>query len=166
MSGDEGGADDPDGDGDENVETDAGTDSDAPLGELAEELGGGADVEDDPFEAMDVDDVDESTVWETVLEDDDDADDGDAAARRGASPDAATEFGATADGVTEHVVDKREYCQRCPHFAEPPRTLCTNEGTRILEVVDTERFRVRNCPVASDGGLGPEDAGSARSRES
>ncbi|MEM4780593.1 MAG: hypothetical protein QXG03_03380 [Halalkalicoccus sp.] len=45
------------------------------------------------------------------------------------------------------VVSKRRYCQRCEHFAEPPRTACTREGTEIEALVGTDRFRVRNCPV-------------------
>ena len=45
------------------------------------------------------------------------------------------------------VVPKRRYCQRCEHFAEPPRMACTREGTEIEALVDTDCFRVRNCPV-------------------
>lgn len=44
-------------------------------------------------------------------------------------------------------VPKRRYCQRCEYFADPPTMACTREGTEIEALVETDRFRVRNCPV-------------------
>lgn len=58
-------------------------------------------------------------------------------------------------GEDERVIDKREYCQRCRHFADPPDAVCTRGGTEIVEVVDSGRFRVRNCPVVA--GEGPDE---------
>lgn len=52
----------------------------------------------------------------------------------------------------EHIVDKQEYCQRCEYLGEPPALRCTNEGTEIVEVVDSEHFRVRSCPMVSEDG--------------
>ncbi|MFB6125881.1 MAG: hypothetical protein ABEJ79_01075 [Halolamina sp.] len=157
---------------------DAGADSeddtrinpDAPLGDLTEELAGDATDdpavgtgEDDPFEPVDVDEVNESSVWEDVVE----GDDTETAPDTGLGP--AADARTRSDGVTEHVVDKREYCQRCPHFSEPPRALCTHEGTTIAEVVDADHFRVRDCPVAMEGEFGPRESESgsgSTSRES
>lgn len=48
------------------------------------------------------------------------------------------------------VVPKRSYCERCPHFSEPPAVGCTNPGTKIHELVDVEHFRVSNCPVVEE----------------
>lgn len=48
------------------------------------------------------------------------------------------------------VVPKRTYCERCPHFSEPPTVGCTNPGTTIDELVDVEHFRVSNCPVVEE----------------
>ncbi|MGM0590092.1 MAG: hypothetical protein ACQETI_00445 [Halobacteriota archaeon] len=50
----------------------------------------------------------------------------------------------------DYVVEKRQYCQHCPHFSDPPAVACTYEGASIVEVVDAERFRVRNCPMVDD----------------
>jgi hypothetical protein len=131
--------------------TDAG---DAPLDDLAGEVRarrdardsrsevgeGGGDLPDDPFESVDVDHVDDEAVWESLAEDE-------------TGPDGTVGLGAEAeraDDPDEHVVPKRGFCQRCPHFADPPETACTHEGTTIVEVVDADRFRVRNCPVVED----------------
>ncbi|WP_143423132.1 hypothetical protein [Halegenticoccus soli] len=61
--------------------------------------------------------------------------------------------GRVGDLRPERVVPKREYCQRCRHFAAPPRATCAREGTEIVEVVDLDRFRVRGCPMV-DGDVG------------
>ncbi|ESP88209.1 hypothetical protein K933_10375, partial [Candidatus Halobonum tyrrellensis G22] len=50
------------------------------------------------------------------------------------------------------VVNKREYCQQCPHLAAPPEMACTHEGTAIVELLDGDDVRVRGCPVAARGG--------------
>lgn len=51
--------------------------------------------------------------------------------------------------VEERVVPKRKYCQDCVHLAAPPDVACTHDDGEILEVVDTDSFRVRNCPVVA-----------------
>lgn len=120
------------------------------------------------FEAVDVDEVDTDELWQEVFDEGTDLD------GNGAGPTEAigevgnrpsdgvgdpTDPAAARDADTthqtavdhEHIVSKHEYCQRCPHFSDPPDTVCTHEGTDIVEVVTVDRFRVRNCPMVDDG---------------
>ncbi|TKX54660.1 hypothetical protein EXE42_07400, partial [Halorubrum sp. SP3] len=124
---------------------------DDPFAELDADAGDAAGG-DDPFEAMAVGDVGED-VWEALDEEssvgtDAAGFDGGAAGGGvdGATRSAGPAAGAAATG-DERVVDKRSYCQQCPHFTAPPETACTHEGTDIVESVDFSRFRVRNCPM-------------------
>lgn len=94
----------------------------------------------DAFERMDVGGVAEEDVWESIDED---------AGSDRFSPGAAESADERADEV-EHVVDKRTYCQQCPHFSAPPDVACTHEGTTIVEAVGFDEFRVRNCPMVSE----------------
>ncbi|NHX36896.1 MULTISPECIES: hypothetical protein [Halolamina] len=97
------------------------------------------------FEEVEVGDIDAEAVWDAVVEGDAEVTD-----LLGEEPgvEPTVEPTGTPD---EHVVDKREYCQRCEFFAEPPAATCTNEGTEIVELVDDGHFRVRGCPkVAAD----------------
>lgn len=104
-----------------------------------------ADAADDapaasPFESMAVESVDPENLWAALAGDDPAAG---VADRFGA-------VGGAARGL-EHVVPKRTFCQSCPHFAAPPTFACTRRGTDLVEVVDADRFRVRNCPVVREG---------------
>jgi hypothetical protein len=139
-----------------------GADGDVPLSDLAERVaerrerrteradikagsrqGGGETGETDdadPFEEMAVGEIDEETLWSS-LEDPDDP----AATVGGAE--AAEPVDDAEPDAREYVVDKGEYCQRCPHLSDPPELSCTHEGTRIVEVEDVDHFRVRNCPI-------------------
>ena len=45
------------------------------------------------------------------------------------------------------VVAKQEYCMRCQHFSAPPEVRCTHPDGEITEMVDTEHFRVADCPI-------------------
>jgi hypothetical protein len=125
-------------------------DDDAPLADLVREIrsrgeGTDADAGGDRgtaalFESVEVPDVDEEAVWSAL---------------DGAEDDPATQVGLGATPTDrpddeEAVVAKRDYCQRCPHFADPPETACTHEDTTIVEVVSAEEFRVRNCPVVAE----------------
>lgn len=101
----------------------------------------------DRFVEESVADVDPEAVWERL--DDEDAEVTDAAV------DALFE-GETNDGfldadlgdeTSEAVVAKRSYCQRCQFFSSPPEVACRNPGTEIVELVDVDHFRVRNCPI-------------------
>lgn len=109
-----------------------GRDPEDPLGDLAEDVRrrrrrGDADAE-DPFEAVDVKDVDREELWRQI-----------------------SEGGAAATGGEEvTVVSKRDYCHRCEHFSEPPEIRCTHDGTRIEELVGVDRFRVIDCPVVRE----------------
>ncbi|SEA36423.1 hypothetical protein SAMN04488065_2840 [Haloplanus vescus] len=119
----------------ESVDTDAPPDAD---------LFGSADADapsdSDPFESVDVDHIDEDAVWEAFAE-------GDTGQEASIGLESPAE---TAPEADEHVVPKRDFCQRCPHFSAPPDTACTHEGTTIVEMVDTDHFRVRNCPIVED----------------
>lgn len=154
--------DDRDGDGEGDAtapfeELDAEGDVDDPFAELAagardsprefpeEELeaaAGEVDAESDPFEEMEVEDLDEEDVWAALSE----------------AEEPEVEIGGeatpveTEEGVEDHIVDKREYCQRCPYFTEPPTVACSHEGTEIVEAVTTDEFRVRGCPMISEEG--------------
>ena len=106
---------------------------DAPLAELAEELQQRrARVRsfDDGFESVDVDEIDTEALWERVL-----------------SKDAAPIDPGEQD---VRVVRKRSYCERCQYFSSPPRVSCDHEGTEIVELVGTERFKVVNCPIVRE----------------
>ena len=48
------------------------------------------------------------------------------------------------------VVPKNRYCQGCQYLSRPPNLACGHPGTEIVEIVDSERFRVRNCPVVRE----------------
>ncbi|ELZ55894.1 MULTISPECIES: hypothetical protein [Halorubrum] len=140
-----------------NAESDAdpGAPADDPFDELDADSGDAAG-EGDPFESMDVGDVGEEDVWEALDEEapvGGDATEFDAGVAGGdETADAATRSVGSGPGAAtagdERVIDKRSYCQQCPHFSEPPETACTHEGTEIVESVDFSRFRVRNCPIA------------------
>ncbi|MFB6255938.1 MAG: hypothetical protein ABEH58_04290 [Haloplanus sp.] len=141
-------------DGDDDADTEsARDDGDVPLEDLAREVRGRREAreprtaedadgppDDDLFESVDVAGVDAEAVWESFVEGE-------------TGPGEQVGIGAEAERVDdpdERVVPKRDFCQRCPHFAAPPETACTHEGTTIVEAVDTDRFRVRNCPVVED----------------
>lgn len=117
------------------------TGREGPLGDLAAEVerrrGEVEDADlDDAFTSQDVADLDVDAVWEQV------------------------ESGGVADAeepveTEERVVSKASFCQQCEFFSEPPSVGCGHEGTEILELVDTDHFRVRNCPkVAEEERLG------------
>lgn len=109
-----------------------------PLGDLADRIGDRreSDSTDDPFaeafEDVEVDEVDTEHLWEEL-------EDG--------------EFETAVDAPDResdrdvHVVEKRMYCERCQYFSAPPETRCTYEGSDILQLEDTEHFRVADCPV-------------------
>ncbi|MFB6101982.1 MAG: hypothetical protein ABEJ73_05400 [Haloplanus sp.] len=98
------------------------------------------DVDGDLFEPVDVAEVDDEAVWESFVEGETGPED-----RVGVGADVRE----TAEPA-EHVVPKAEFCQRCPHFADPPETACTHPGTTIVEVVDVDHFRVRDCPIVDE----------------
>ena len=132
------------------------------------------DPDEDPFDRMSVGEVDEEALWSSLG----------AEELGGIGPDAGVDAntGVTADATTaantdvdspgenaaagpgspdgtapvgrEEIVPKSDYCQSCPYLDSPPELACTHEGTEIVEVVDTEQFRVRNCPMVDGDGDG------------
>jgi len=119
---------------------------DAPLSDLRRDVDERRGRDDDDFEElfaeMEVGDVDEAEVWAELAESADEP-----VVDPGAVADAVGEPG-DADGDAT-VVDK-SLCHGCPHFADPPETACTHDGTTIEAEVDTGHFRVRNCPVVAE----------------
>ena len=106
------------------------------------EAGGGGETESgaDPepggaFESVDVDPVEVEDVWTSLAADE--------------TEEPEVSLGSDAESLdgADHRVPKREYCQRCPFFSDPPEVSCTNEGTTIVAVEDADHFRVRNCPM-------------------
>lgn len=117
---------------------------DAPLSDLRQEVderrsgsGGSGGRSGDEFEElfaeMDVADVDEGDVWEQLSEDDD--------------PMFETSF---VEDDREVTVVEKSLCHGCEHFADPPETGCTHDGTTIDAEVDTGHFRVLDCPVVAE----------------
>lgn len=111
----------------------------------------------DPFEEMDVPEFD-GDVWAALADDgaaapSDDPLDGGSDGLTDPPDDEATRADGADDDRPAHVVNKREYCRRCPHLADPPVLSCTHEGTDIAEVLDGDELRVRGCPMvdAADG---------------
>ncbi|GAB3418402.1 hypothetical protein GCM10027435_18360 [Haloparvum alkalitolerans] len=131
------------------AEVDADVESEDPFADL--DAGAGAEgSETDPFEQMEVGDLDED-VWEALSEEEE--------APVGPAPAAEAGVGATPVDEDEeggdradHIVDKRQYCQSCPYFTDPPAVACEHEGTAIVEVTDEDHFRVRGCPMIAEEG--------------
>lgn len=94
------------------------------------------------FEEQEVAEVDTEQVWESVLGDDEET------GTRSIVSELDDRVEATDDDA-EHLVPKRAYCESCHYFSEPPTVACTYEGSSIVEVLDSEQFRVRNCPVVA-----------------
>lgn len=122
---------------------------DAPLSNLASDVRSRSetDLDDDsPFEAVDVETVDGEALWDTITEEGEEPPE--------PTPDTAVVDADDTGDPDEHVVDKRELCQRCEYFSEPPEVACSHDGTDIVELVDSDRFRVRNCPKVVDADEG------------
>ncbi|MBB6645213.1 hypothetical protein [Halobellus ruber] len=121
------------------------------------------DPDDDPFDRMSVGEIDEETLWSSLGSEesvgvgvDVDADAGGGSLGDvGPAPEVES-VGDDGSAAREHVVPKDKYCQSCPYLAAPPELRCTHEGTEIVEVVGSERFRVRNCPMV-EGGVEPQE---------
>ena len=149
-------ADDPGDDGDGEGPTGS-----APLGDLAERIRSrregvepeaeAADPADDAFglgpyfSESTYAEIDADDLWDTL-----DADE-------------PTPGGVEAgEAPNEHIVPKRSYCESCPKeaFSEPPAVRCSHPGTSIVEFVDIDHIRVRNCPVVAERqALGEEERG-------
>lgn len=142
------------------AELDTGSDTDADpfLTSMFEQMDVGADTDADVWELLD-DDAEGDSLGgpfgvgpgETAPAEAASGEDAASAAVSAEHPDStATAHGDTSvaeSAVSDHVVDKRSYCQQCPHFSSPPAVACSHEGTTIVESVDFSRFRVLNCPM-------------------
>jgi len=124
----------------ERAEGDGAPGEEAPLSELARERDATTQQErEELFEEVDVGEIDGEAIWDAVVEE-------------GMPPEEAlgelrdSEPAEPAERPNEHVINKREYCQRCEYFSEPPDVACGHEGTEILEMTDSDCFRVRGCP--------------------
>jgi hypothetical protein len=112
--------------------------SDEPLSELRDELSERGEVADEEFEELfeeiDVGTVDEESLWDELSETADEP-----------------LFAADADTIPDAdvTVVEKSLCHRCPHFGDPPELHCTHEGTTIDAEVDTEHFRVVDCPIVA-----------------
>lgn len=132
--------------GDGAASDEATDDRDAPLADLRRDVeerrdAAESDEFDDRFTDVDVGTIDEDEVWEALADASDEP--------------LYTSEGSEA-GRDVSVVQKR-LCHRCPHFADPPELACTHDGTEIDAEVDTEQFRVLDCPMVDR----PENAGAS-----
>jgi len=110
---------------------------DAPLSDLVERTRRAEDrtEEDDPmdaFEAVEVDDVEVAALWEQLEAD---------------RAEETVEEPRSDAGRDVQTIGKRDYCMRCQYFSAPPEVRCTHERGEILELVDTDRFTVADCPI-------------------
>lgn len=128
---------------------------DDPFAELDGEFDDDFDGDLDPdelFEEMDTGDVDEDALWDAL--EDGTASEG-VAGTDSVDSAVASDDAVERDGETS-VVPKSRYCQSCEYFSDPPEMSCSHDGTEIVEHVDMESFRVRNCPVVAQR-RGPTD---------
>ena len=140
----------------DDAERDSGADRREPLSDLATEVderrrrssGDDSDV----FEAVEVGEVDGEELWARLA----DAD--------GRTVGVGAPAAESTDDRDVRTVPKTT-CHGCPHFAAPPDVACTHEGTEILELVETDRFRVADCPVAVDDSVGGVDAADLEASE-
>ncbi|MFB6308927.1 MAG: hypothetical protein ABEH35_06315 [Haloarculaceae archaeon] len=80
------------------------------------------------FERVEVGEIDEDDIWDSLVEGSEELED------------VSTDRGY--DDVSKH-----RYCEQCEFFSAPPEVACSHEGTEIVEFVDMETVRVRNCPI-------------------
>ncbi len=91
------------------------------------ELDGTVGEGDDPFTEMDVGAAEPDDVWAELGDD----------------------TGEATGSDSEAIVPKRRYCEQCRQFSAPPDVACTNPGTEIRELVDSDHFSVYDCPVVA-----------------
>ncbi len=140
-------SDDPGGPTDEADEADEAESPFADVGPADDADGGSGDHEpDDPF--ADIEPADEDVWARLSTGDEPTAEDGDLFERL-AEPGTDDTPDVERDGA-DAVVPKSRYCQNCRFFSDPPDTRCLNPDTEIVEVVDSEHFQVRNCPVVAE----------------
>jgi hypothetical protein len=128
---------------------------DSPFDELesnVDDRGGGVDEDVDPSDLVekgDAEPVDPDAAWEEIAGVDDEEEDEEELFERYAEERPTQEMASDVEGE-EAVIPKSRYCQRCKHFSAPPEVSCGHPGTEIEEMVDAERFQVRNCPIVRE----------------
>lgn len=90
------------------------------------------DLFEEAFDDVGVEETDTEALWEDL---------------ESGSLDTGVEQPEVAVEEETYLVDKSEYCQRCQFFSDPPDVRCTYEDSEIVEVEDTQQFRVRGCPI-------------------
>lgn len=122
-------------------------DGEAPLADLADDVARrreepAEDLFEEAFSEQPVEGLEEESVWSSIEGDD------------------TSEFGAIGEvveaGERTYVVSKRNFCERCHYFSEPPDAHCTHEGTEIREFVDMNHVRLYDCPIVEERGLGED----------
>jgi len=114
--------------------SDSASELDSPFEELQSDVGG-AGSEDVDFDGLfaemfteeETGEIDADSVWEEL---EGGIDEGEASGE-------------------EHVVPTRAFCAQCDHVTDPPDVRCTYEGSEIVEFIDKNNVRVRNCPIVA-----------------
>ncbi|PSP96167.1 hypothetical protein BRD07_02780 [Halobacteriales archaeon QS_9_68_42] len=103
------------------------------------------------FEGLDREDIDDEELWAELSAGEAPASgEGDLFSQlANESPTEHAEAAVETDDE-EAVVPKNRYCQGCQYLSKPPDIACGHPGTEIVEVIDSERFQVRNCPVVRE----------------
>ncbi|WP_458189286.1 hypothetical protein [Haladaptatus sp. NG-WS-4] len=114
---------------------------DEPLADLAAEVetrrNRDREAFEDAFTEVDVEDVDADDLWHDLLAED-----------SGELVVAAPREESANDRDVRTI--PKSTCHSCPHFGDPPKLDCTHDGTDIVAMVDTEHFRVADCPMVVD----------------
>jgi hypothetical protein len=111
------------------------TDPDDPFTDMDAREGDPFEGGESAFERVDVGGVDADSVWEEITSEDEEESTPDLGEMSG-SPDAE--------------VSKHRYCEQCEFFSAPPDVGCSHDEAQILEFVDMETVRLRNCPVVAE----------------
>lgn len=121
--------------------SDVETDDDSPLSDLAKQVkdrraaaeeAGDTDLFEAAFEDVGVDSAGPETLWDEL---------------ESAGLESPIEEPQADSERNLYVISKREYCQRCQFFSTPPEVRCTYDGADILELEDSEHFKVADCPI-------------------
>jgi hypothetical protein len=134
------------------------SDSPSPFDELASEVEsdpGDADFDrlfEEMFTEAGTEEMDAESVWEALEDSDEESvrteeEDSDGESIWEALEETAT-GGRDLDGEGS-VVPTQSFCAQCEHVADPPEVRCTYEGSKIVEFVDEDHVRVRNCPIVA-----------------
>ena len=103
------------------------------------------------FEGIDPEDVDDEELWAELSSDEAPTAGEEDLFSQLAEENPTDRAGSTVETDGEEViVPKNRYCQGCEYLSKPPEFACGHPGTEIVEVVDDDRLRVRNCPVVRE----------------